>query len=86
MGIRPEFVFDDPAKIAEHSQSIIEADVDVVEPLGSDTYLYLVSDGQKITARVEPKSPAKVGETMKFAVDASRINIFDKATEQVIVN
>ena len=54
--------------------------------MGSDTYLYLISDGQKITARVEPKSPAKVGASMKFAIDASRVNLFDKDTEQVIVN
>ena len=86
LGIRPEFVFDDPDKIAQHKDSLIGADVDVVEPLGSDTYLYLISDGQKITARVEPKSPAKVGASMKFAIDASRVNLFDKDTEQVIIN
>ncbi len=86
MGIRPEFVFDAPDKVAMLKDSTIEADVDVVEPLGSDTFLYLLSDGQKITARVEPKSPAKVGARMKFAIDATRVNLFDKATELVIVN
>lgn len=86
LGIRPEFVFDDADKLAQHKNSLIKADVDVVEPLGSDTYLYLISDGQKITARVEPKSPAKVGTTMKFAIDASRVNLFDKDSELVIVN
>jgi multiple sugar transport system ATP-binding protein len=86
LGIRPEFVFDDPEKVSMHKESSFEADVDVVEPLGSDTFLYLVSDGQKITARVEPKSPAKVGSKMRLAIDASRVNMFDKATELVIVN
>ncbi|OQB48920.1 MAG: Trehalose import ATP-binding protein SugC [Firmicutes bacterium ADurb.Bin153] len=86
LGIRPEFVFDEDIRLQQFKDSTIEADVDVVEPLGSDTYLYLLSDGQKITARVEPKSPAKVGERMRFAVDASRVNLFDKETEAVIVN
>jgi multiple sugar transport system ATP-binding protein len=86
LGIRPEFVHDAPEKIAQLKDSVIEADVDVVEPLGSDTYLYLISDGQKITARVEPKSPAKVGSRMRFAIEATRVNLFDKATELVIIN
>ena len=39
-----------------------------------------------MTARVKPSTTARTGDTVKFALDASKIHVFDKETELVITN
>ena len=38
----------------------------------------------KLTARVSPRSTSKGGDTIRVAIDTSRIHIFDKDTEKCI--
>ena len=54
--------------------------------MGAETYLYMDCEGQKINARVDPTSTARAGDTIKIAIDPSRIHIFDKDTEVTICN
>jgi len=86
MGIRPECLHDEDMYIERFPDSIVEADVDVVEMMGSETYLYLIFQGSNFTARVSPRSTARGGDTIKVAVDAARIHLFDKDTEKTITN
>ena len=85
-GVRPEDLHDEPAFIAQSPESIVKADVEVTEMLGAEVYLYLDLDGQKITARVDPRSKAKSGDRIEIALDANTIHVFDKATEATVVN
>ena len=39
-----------------------------------------------MTARVEPRTTARTGDTVKFALDANKIHVFDKETELAITN
>ncbi len=86
MGIRPEDLHDEEAFLSVAKDSIIDTDVEVTELLGAEVYLYLSSVGQPLTARVNPRTTAKAGEKIKIAIDANRIHVFDKDTEQVITN
>ncbi|NLK21292.1 MAG: sn-glycerol-3-phosphate ABC transporter ATP-binding protein UgpC [Epulopiscium sp.] len=86
MGIRPENLHDDDAFLASSPESIINANVEVTEMLGAEVYLYMVSNGQNMTARVDPKSKAKPGDTIKIALDINHIHVFDKDTEATITN
>jgi len=86
MGVRPEDLHDDEMFISTSPDSVIEADVEVTELLGAEVYLYLISAGQNLTARVNPRSTAKTGDRIKVALDANRIHIFDKETELAIVH
>jgi len=86
MGVRPEDLHDEEMFISASPDSVIEADVEVTELLGAEVYLYLVSAGQNLTARVNPRSTAKTGDRIKIALDANRIHIFDKETELAIVH
>ena len=54
--------------------------------MGAETYLYLLCEGNSMTARVDPKTTAKAGDEIKVAIDPNRIHIFDKETEKAIVN
>jgi multiple sugar transport system ATP-binding protein len=83
MGVRPENIYDEQKKLDKMSDSVIEAKVEVVELMGSETYLYLKVGNKEnnITARVEPKSPSRTGDSIKVAFDMSTIHFFDAETE-----
>ncbi len=88
MGIRPENIHDEEVFIANSETSVIDAKVEVVELMGSETYLYLKTSGkdENIIARVDPRSTARTGDTIKIAFDANRLQFFDKDTEVTIVS
>ena len=67
-------------------EGITEADVEVTELMGAETYLYLNCEGNAITARVEPTSTAKSGDKIKIAFDLNKMHVFDKETEKTILN
>ena len=86
MGIRPEHVYDDEAHIAAAPNSVIEGKITVYELLGAEVYLYFDTEGFSMTARVNPRTTARTGDVVKFALDMERIHVFDKETEQTITN
>ena len=85
-GIRPESIRDDAAFLAQYPDSVIDCDVEVTELMGAEIYLYIVSEEQNLIARVPPTSTARAGDTIKVALDPSKIHIFDKDTERCIVH
>ena len=46
--------------------------------LGAEVFLYFDYEDSSMTARVEPTTKARTGDTVKFALDANKIHIFDK--------
>ena len=86
LGIRPEDVHDEPEFLAKSPDTVIEAKIRVYEMLGAEVFLYFDYEGANMTARVEPKTKARTGDTVKFALDAEKIHVFDKETEETITN
>jgi multiple sugar transport system ATP-binding protein len=86
MGIRPEDLHDEEAFIASSPESVVEAEVDLTEMLGAEVNLFLLLNGSQITARVDPRTTAKVGDKIKVALDVNQIHLFDKETELSILN
>ena len=84
VGIRPECISDDPVDLEAHPDAILKCDVDVVEQLGSVTYLYLTCGAIQLTASVNARSKARHGDIVRVAIDTNRIHLFDKDTEHVI--
>ena len=84
MGIRPEDVHDEPRYLEKFSHCKINADVEVTEMMGAETYLYLTVEGISMTARVEPTSTARPSDTIEIVMDSDRIHLFDKETERAI--
>ncbi|RHP34884.1 ABC transporter ATP-binding protein [Lachnotalea sp. AF33-28] len=86
LGIRPEDIHDEEAFLANSPGSIFEAVIRVYEMLGAEVYLYFDIEEVNFTARVHPRTTARPGDTVKFAMDLTKIHIFDKDTELVILN
>ena len=85
-GIRPEDVYDSEMFIETSPQSVFESTVKVYELLGAEVYLYFDLNDVSITARVDSRTTARPGDSIKFAFDIEKIHVFDKETEQVITN
>ncbi len=86
MGIRPEDVHNEEDLIEKFPDGIVEADVEVTELMGAETYLYMNCEGQAINARVAPTNTAKPGDKIKITLEPGKIHLFDKDTEITICN
>ena len=86
MGIRPEDLNDSEVIINANPDCVIEATIRVYELLGAEVYLYFDIDEVNCTARVNPRTTARPGDTIKLGIDMTKLHIFDKDTEQVILH
>ena len=86
LGIRPEDVHDEKEYLEKYANATIEAPIRVYELLGAEVFLYFDFAGSQMTARVNPRTPARAGDTVKFAFDMSKTHYFEKDTEKTITD
>ncbi len=88
MGIRPENIHDEEMFLSNAPDTTIDVNVEIVELMGSETYLYLKTDGKdnNIIARVDPRSTARNGDKIRVAFDANRLHFFDTDKEITILS
>ena len=77
---KPGYIF------STYKDGIVEANVEVTELMGAETYLYMDCEGQAINARVAPTNTAKPGDKIQIAIEPGKIHLFDKDTELTICN
>ncbi len=87
MGIRPENIHDEARYLAEGKDNFIKARVEVVEQMGSETFLYLKLDGKEdnLVARVDARSSSHVGDNVTLALETNLLYFFDKDTEASLI-
>jgi len=80
-GIRPEDI-----ALPEPGSSLprVKAQVDVAEPMGSETLVYLRVGAASLTAKLVGPTYPKPGETTEFAVNTSKLYLFDAQSEASI--
>ena len=77
LGIRPEDI-----RIAtEAGPNTVETQVEVVEPVGSDNYVYVTLAGQDCTVRAAADVRPASGDRVLLTFDESAIHLFDAETE-----
>jgi multiple sugar transport system ATP-binding protein len=84
-GIRPEDIYDKLFVQEAPSENTVTARVDVVEPMGSEVYLHMVTPKHAFTARVGGHDKPEVNHDIDLVFDMSKIHFFDKDTEKAIV-
>ncbi|GAQ24542.1 ABC transporter ATP-binding protein [Tepidanaerobacter syntrophicus] len=85
LGIRPEDIHDEPAFLDYFPDYCFSVLVDIIELLGSETFLYLTLGQYSLIARVDPRSTAKVGDNIKIGFDMNKLHLFDKETTKRIL-
>ncbi len=82
VGIRPEDVLCD----GNDPQARIYGDVEVVEPLGSETLVTARYDKTTtLVARAPPRTPIAIGDRIQIHINTQHLHIFDKTTQQSLL-
>jgi multiple sugar transport system ATP-binding protein len=85
-GLRPEDVADVRLEANVDENTVVPVTVDVVEPMGSEIYLYLMTAGnQQFVARVDPLTKTAPGETMQVTFDMRKMHAFDPTSQQTLM-
>ena len=84
-GVRPEHIHS-KAEVRDADPSrIAKVNVSVVEPLGSEVFAYLSTNGHEFIARIDAAAQPRPGETLETVFDTEHLHVFDKETEQALV-
>lgn len=77
-GIRPEDI-----TAGKKDKNSIKAIVDVIEPLGSEVYLYVsTEDGSQLISRSEPHLSFTIGESIILNIDMEKSHFFELLTPE----
>lgn len=85
LGIRPEDIYDKLFLGEASAESTVKATVEVVEPMGSELYLYLKKGKLTFVARVDTHQKADVNQDLEIVLDMSKAHFFDPVVEKTIV-
>jgi len=84
-GIRAEDIYDKLFVSEASPENTIKAACEVVEPLGSEVYLYLNSGKHTFVARVGAHNRPDVNRDMDLVCDMNKVHFFDRETEKTII-
>ncbi len=85
MGIRAEDIYDKLFASEASPENTVKAICEVVEPLGSEVYLYLNSGKHSFIARVGAHDRPEVNRDMDLVFDMSKVHFFDCETQETII-
>jgi multiple sugar transport system ATP-binding protein len=77
LGIRPEHLL-----VA--ADGAVEGDVQVAEPLGTETLVFARFGGRELTAKCDGRMVPRAGERLRFALDLEHLHVFDRASERAL--
>lgn len=80
LGVRPEDITD--TRVAATTEATFEALVEIVEPMGNESFVQLAVGNQELTARLPGEIELKAGERYRFAIDLNKVHLFDEETEK----
>jgi multiple sugar transport system ATP-binding protein len=83
-GIRPEHIHHKIEVPTAEASRTAKVNVSVVEPLGSEVFAYLSTNGHEFIARMNATAQPKPGESIETVFDTDHLHVFDKETEQAL--
>ena len=83
-GIRPEAIHDLLTVAAPDPGRTADVKVEVSEPMGSETLLYLDTGATSFVARVNPTDRFEAGQRVQVTFDLTHAHLFDPATEKAL--
>ncbi len=83
-GIRPEHIYDASLNARTQSRPVLEAQVDLAEPLGSSILFTLTLGGHNLLASFDSTTQARQGQPWPVAFDLTKAHLFDAETERAV--
>jgi len=84
-GLRSEDIYDKLFVSNAPPENIVTVTCEVVEPMGSEVYLYLTTGKHSFIARVGAHDRPEVNQDMDLVFDMSKVHFFDPQTEKTII-
>ncbi|MDD3905496.1 MAG: sn-glycerol-3-phosphate ABC transporter ATP-binding protein UgpC [Candidatus Omnitrophica bacterium] len=84
-GIRPEDIYDKLFVSEAPPDNTIKATCEVIEPMGSEAYLYLNTGRSSFIAKVGGHNKPTLNQDMDLVFDMSKVHFFDRDTENTII-
>ncbi|MGQ0645512.1 MAG: ABC transporter ATP-binding protein [Elusimicrobiota bacterium] len=86
LGVRPEDIFDKLFYNYEVKKgSSVKAQVDVVEPMGSEIFLYCRAGKADFIVRVPPYVKTRAHQEMELVFNLEKAHLFDKETGEALI-
>ena len=82
LGLRPEAIRESSGRVAP-GQQVFDADIELIEPTGADTFVSVTIAGRTLTARTTPRARLSLGR-QQFLLENDGILVFDPETELLI--
>ena len=79
--MRPEHLSDSEELIKAAVENTISGDVEVVERMGAESFIYFKSGNSNMTAKVEGSTKFEPKDSIKLHVQIDKIHVFDKESE-----
>ena len=80
-GIRPEHLSDKAKLIEANPDSIVKGNIEVIELMGAESYIYSKCGSNSMNVRVEGTTELKVGQVADLYLNAEKLHVFDKESE-----
>ena len=83
LGIRPEQITD--TLVSAHANGFAHRraiPIEMVEPTGPDTLVFIQLNGTRVVSRVRPEQAPAPGSTVELVFDVSKVVFFDPETEK----
>ena len=85
MGMRPEDIYDAKFDSMADFPQGIKTICDLVEPLGNEYHVVLITSKYNFTARLDPKELPRMGQEFAISLDMHRAHFFDPDTEARLI-
>jgi multiple sugar transport system ATP-binding protein len=86
LGIRPEDIHMPEYTPTGVIASPVEAEVDVIEAMGNEVYLHLISGSKQFLARVDPRARARPGQHIKVVFNMANMHAFEAGEGKAILH
>ncbi len=84
LGVRPEIVEEKTSEPAS-DRAPFKAKVEVVEPMGNETIVYVTTGKSPLVARLITRREIKPDSEVELLIDMKRVHFFDPSNEKTIV-
>ena len=96
LGVRPEDIHQDEHFISTSPETVVVAQIDVIEKLGAEMQIYcdldfesvktsVVENAAQMVAKISSRATVQLGQQVKLAFDARHIHLFDGETEATLL-
>jgi multiple sugar transport system ATP-binding protein len=85
-GVRPEDIIDLVSATKVDPETTMHVKVNVVEPMGSEQFAYLMTGDTEFVAKLDARTPIRANQDLEITLDLSHMHVFDRSTQEALTS